>query len=98
MKRTGLLGAVALLIPTVPSTPAIAIPAAWDGGICGPQKGGDACWFQSRGECEYWLAQARRDAGPHDQTLTNRCFEDDFLVELGFEGYEWAFFDSFGAE
>ena len=71
MKRIGLLGAVALLLPVVPSTPAIAIPSAWNGFTCiNLSNEFETCYFQSRGECQYWNAQTRRD---HPELVIGRC-------------------------
>jgi hypothetical protein len=92
MKRIGLLGAIALVISTVPSTPAIAIPDSWvqdedfpgaQGEVCLYGKTQFTCYFRSRGECQYWLNQTRREG-----TETFRCVPASDPL---FEGAEWEF-------
>ena len=92
MKRIGLLGAIALLTATVPSTPAAAIPDSWvqeedfpgaQGETCEFGKTQFTCYFRSRGECQYWLNQTRRGG-----TETFRCVP---AFDPLFEGAEWEF-------
>ena len=92
MKRIGLLGAFALIISTVPSTPAIAIPDSWaqeedfgtQGEVCVYGKTQFTCWFRSRGECQYWLNQQRR----RDVSGLGGCVPASDAL---FEGAEWQF-------
>jgi hypothetical protein len=104
MKRIGLLGAIALLTSIVPSTPAIAIPNSWvqeedfpgQGEVCDFGKGSFTCFFEGRGECEYWLNQwRRRELSPFPgTTLSARCVP---AYSGAPEGAEWIFGGDFGA-
>jgi hypothetical protein len=100
MKRIGLLGAIALLTATVPSTPVTAIPDSWvqeedfpgaQGETCEFGKTQFTCYFRSRGECQYWLSQTRRTEIFPGETL-GRCVPANPFAP---EGAEWEFSGQF---
>jgi hypothetical protein len=88
MKASGLLAA-ALLIPSVPSTPATAQSPRWAESFCFPFGGMEICYFETRAQCEYARAKERntyRDLG----LMVEQCRPSDDIP-----GYEWEFFASF---
>ena len=91
MKTFGLLAATALLIPSVPSTPAMAQSPRWGEPLCFLFGGMQICYTETRAQCEYFRAKERnlyRDVGLE----VEQCEPSDDLQELGFR---WAFFGSY---
>jgi hypothetical protein len=91
MKMFRLLAATALLIPSVPSTPAMAQSPRWGDTFCDVFGGMEICYFETRGQCEY--ARAKEANAFRDQGLTDeQCRPSDDPNNLG---AEWEFFATF---
>lgn len=92
MKRfRPLLVAAALLIPSVPATPAMAQSPKWDDSFCIVFGGMEICYFQTRGQCEFNRAKEAktfRDEG----LMVEQCRASDDPLTLG---AEWEFFATF---
>jgi hypothetical protein len=89
MKTFGLLAVTALLIPSIPSTQAMAQSPRWGEALCFFLEGEEICYFETRAQCEYVRAKERntyREAG----LTVEQCRPSDDIP-----GYEWEFFGSF---
>jgi hypothetical protein len=91
MKMFRLLAATALLIPCVPSSPAMAQSPRWDDTFCLVFGGTEICYFETRAQCEY--SRAKEANAFRDQGLrVEQCDPSDDPLGLG---ADWEFFATF---
>jgi hypothetical protein len=91
MKMFRPLAATALLIPSVPATPAMAQPPISDDSFCVVFGGMEICYFESRAQCQY--SRAKEARAFRDEGLTvEQCGPSDDPLALG---AEWEFFATF---
>jgi len=88
MKMSRLLAATALLIPSVPNTPATAQSPRWGDTICTVSGDGVlTCYAETRGECQYARAKEALTFRPLGLTI-EQCRPSDDPFGLG---AEWEF-------
>ncbi len=89
MKWSRLLAATALLLPSVPSTPAMAQSPRWGESFCAVFDGMEICYFETRAQCQY--TRAKEANAFRDEGLTvEQCRPSDDIP-----GFEWEFFATF---
>ena len=87
MKTFGLLAATALLIPSVPSGPAMAQSPRWDDYFCDYFGGIVICYFETRAQCEYTRAKLRNA----DREIGLRVEQCDLGDDPRDLGLDWQF-------
>jgi hypothetical protein len=94
MRVLSLTAAATLLLPLVPTTPAIAAPPQSGDNFCAVFGGAETCYFETRAECEYARAK-EQNAFRDDGLSVEQCRPvDDPEIEY-ILGVEWQFDASF---
>ena len=91
MKTLRLLAATALLIPSIPSTPAMAQSPHWSESFCAVFGGMEICYFETRAQCQFSRAK-ERNAFRDEGLVVDQCVPSDDPFDIG---AEWEFFASF---